>query len=113
MRGRDQRKALFSSLFVTSSYQDKTTQPHQYPSQEPLQGFRKPQVAGSIPVASSRLQGNWSRTEDRACGDDVDRAFECSVASRLFSEVGVNVEERIDAFEQSRFDFVRRAVNDV
>jgi hypothetical protein len=75
--------------------------------------FRKPQVAGSIQVAGSRLQGNWSRTEDRACGDDVDRAFECSVASRLFSEVGVDVEERIDAFEQSRFDFVRRAVNDV
>jgi hypothetical protein len=31
----------------------------------------------------------------------------------LFSEVGVDVEERVDAFEQSRFDFVRRAVNDV
>jgi hypothetical protein len=44
---------------------------------------------------------------------DVDRTFECSVASRLFSEVGVDVEERIDAFKQSRFDFVRRAVNDV
>ena len=31
----------------------------------------------------------------------------------LFSEVGVDVEERVDAFEQSGFDFVRRAVNDV
>ena len=58
-------------------------------------------------------KGTWSRTEDRACGDDVDRAFECSVGSRLFSEVSVDVEERIDAFKQSRFDFVRRAINDV
>ena len=31
----------------------------------------------------------------------------------LFSAVGVDVEERVDAFEQSRFNFVRRAVNDM
>ena len=31
----------------------------------------------------------------------------------LFSPVGVDVEERIDAFEQSCFDLVRRAVNDM
>jgi len=32
---------------------------------------------------------------------------------RSGSEVGVDFEERVDAFKQSRFDFVRRAVNDV
>ncbi len=113
MRGRDQRKALFSSPFVTSCYQDKTTQPHQDPTQEPLEDFVNRRSLVRFQWLAPDCKGTWSRTEDRACGDDVDRAFECSVGSRLFLEVSVDVEERIDAFKQSRFDFVRRAINDV
>jgi hypothetical protein len=33
--------------------------------------------------------------------------------SRLPSKLGMDVEKRVNAFEQSRFDFGRCAVNDV
>ena len=61
--------------------------------------YRKPQVARLTLVAGSRVRSTGAKPS--------------SVASRLFSEVGVDVEERIDTFEQSRFDFFRRAVKDV
>src|SRR5512145_281363 len=62
------------------------------------------EVQSAVTNSTNCRSGMWGRWRFNVCMVDV---------SRLSSKLGVDVEERVNAFEQSRFDFGRGAVNDV